>query len=554
MGVLLSVYSDKKFNEDQTLLVEQAVKLIESYGKKEVRCFQNDKVLIAQWDFNAYKQAAWLQNDTQIASLVGHPLISDNRTDDLQCLAESHLLSSNLSESEGAFCFVKYTPHNHHLTIATDPLGLRPFFVMEYKGLKIISSRVSVFKELGLELTANADALTEYATLGYYLLNHTPYLEVTCSYPSEIISLKPDEEQRSHYFDWVELAKQNLTMKQAVSNIDRAFKRCCDKYLSVDQNVISTLSGGLDSRTIATELRRRNANVKAFNFSRQKTQDLACAIAYAEHQSIDLDIIEVSDTQKASVEDRLGKHWQSELKNTPTNIERPQLSWSGNGGSVGIGLIYYSEPLYQAALTGDPEILVDAYLEQQYAYLPESIVEDAQQLQDNLRKNILKSLEPLSDLPLEKAYQLFLFLNDQHHHLSIPFEEITTFKMEFCLPMYSWKVLAAPLGLPVEEVRKHKFYLQWLHHSYPQATEVAWQAYPGHIPCPHPMPAIDQWQMASDKRTAASEVIATWKKAYRFKSHQLLKKSRISMLCILHLLGLKNARPQLNVVNKLIHW
>ena len=233
--------------------------------------------------------------------------------------------------------------------------------------------------------------------------------------------------------------------------------------MHTDKKVLSTLSGGLDSRLINCELLRQGVQLKSFNFSQSDSQDLYCAKQYASQNALKLEVVQVRDTQKLSVEQRLGKYWRKAHHNEYKTVSRPQISWSGNGGSVGLGAVCFMATLFM--LRQKKTILINSfklYLDQQYAYLPKSVVHNASALQQKLIDNLKLSFKPLAELLPEKAFQLFLLLNDQHHHLSIPNEQVREFKMEFFHPFYSWKVLQYPLAVSVEYVRKHRFYQRWL--------------------------------------------------------------------------------------------
>ena len=128
-------------------------------------------------------------------------------------------------------------------------------------------------------------------------------------------------------------------------------KQAVERYLGSDTSTISTLSGGLDSRTIATELQRRGVELECLNFSRNHSQDASYGQEFAAYHHIPLHSIRVTDTQELTVEQRLGKHWQSESFEYYDKLSRPRLFWSGNGGSVCVGQIYTGEAIVESMQT-----------------------------------------------------------------------------------------------------------------------------------------------------------------------------------------------------------
>lgn len=556
MSKFFAIFSKNGLTQSHKTLINSVLDHNSGLTPGSKKSFCDNNLFLQQVDYQQYQQPAWTQNDLQIATLVGHPMLSANRSQDLnQLFSADNNLFEQLSNAEGAFCFFNYDRVQKRVTVATDALGLRPFYFMEYDGGTIISTCLKTLQQLPLTLTMDQEGLVEFATLGYYLFDHTPYQEVKCAKPGQSLLLNTERDVTLFtYFDWLHLAQQSSDVNGAIKAIDKDFKAICEKYTSSDQSVLTTLSGGLDSRLIACELKRQNKQIFALNFSQNKTQDLFCAQAFANENDIDLEVIKVQDTQALSVEQRLGKHWRKPQHKHYNKVDRPQMAWSGNGGSVGLGVIYYSDPVYQAAKTQNVEKLVDAYLQQQYAYVPNSVVNQADASQLQLKQNLIKSFDSFGDLPLEKAYYLFLLLNDQHHHLAVPYENIDEYQMEFCLPIYSWKVLRHVLSLPIEETRRHKFYLTWLSRCYPEALTTPWQAYPGHIPCPIKLEGMDQWQINRQHLLTGKILFNTWKQLMAYRRHQLLNKSKLTILCVLHALGIKNAYSNINLAKKLTQW
>ena len=555
MAVIAGYIQFNELGKTEFHYINQLADVFNRYKKADVKRFDCDNGAIFHYDFDAYQQASWLQTESQIATLIGHPLLSSSRSDDLNTMANTASLNTCLQQCEGVFSFCQFNSQLDSLVLATDPLGLKPFYTLKTAQGLLFSTNLGLFKQLSIELESDAEALTELAVLGYPLLDHTPYKNIKCSYPGEILRFDASHGVvKQRYFDWVALAKQNFEVTDAIGGVTQAFRSVVTKAMHTDKKVLSTLSGGLDSRLINCELLRQGVELKSFNFSQSDSQDLYCAKQYASQNALKLEVVQVRDTQKLSVEQRLGKYWRKAHHNEYKTVSRPQISWSGNGGSVGLGAVFYGDAIYEAAKENNLDKLIQAYLDQQYAYLPKSVVHNASMLQQKLIDNLKLSFKPLAELPLEKAFQLFLLLNDQHHHLSIPNEQVCEFKMEFFHPFYSWKVLQYPLAVPVEYVRKHRFYQRWLKTSYPRAMLAPWQAYPGHMPCPIKVNYQSQWQFNNNNLMRFGELFKLWYKIMRFDRHQLIKRSHFTALCLLQLAHLKNAQPNIRIAQRFCQW
>ncbi|CCQ10725.1 asparagine synthase [Pseudoalteromonas luteoviolacea B = ATCC 29581] len=553
MAKLFGIYCASGLTQQYDFIIERFKAEERKSNGGAFTAVQERSVYLANLDYEAFGEQAFSQSASHVATLVGHPLLSSNRNRDLDQLNAS-FNDELLSECEGAFCFARFNKQTNCLDIATDALGVRPFYYLTYKDAFIFSTQFSLLKDFGLPLTCNEQGMMEYATLGYYLFEHTHYQEIACIGSGYRLQVSSAGLNKVKYFDWCALAKQTESLEAALNGLKTDLLTNVDKYLDKDTHVLTTLSGGLDSRLIACLLKHRNVHLSALNFSQHKTQDLYCAQAFATSQNIKLDVISVNDTQAKTIEDRLGEHWLNGQHPDYNKVTRPRLSWSGNGGSVGLGVIYYSDAVYQAALTQNVELLADAYLAQQFAYIPKSIIRDAEAMQATLKENIISSLKLFEGVPLEKAYYLFLLLNDQHHHLAIPFDKVDNYQMDFCLPFYSWKVLRHILSQPVSGVRKHQFYHEFLKFAFPEAVESPWQAYPGHIPCTLDKEGIDQWQIKRPKQFNASRVYDLLVRLFSSQHKRSVNLLSFSVIALLHSLGLKISNDKLKVVENMLKW
>lgn len=553
MAKLFGVFCASGLTKEHDFIIEKFVKEAHGKGQGEFNSSHFKQIYLAQVDYQGFGPSAFSQSDSQVAMLIGHPLLSCDRIADLKLLNQNYS-DDVLSECDGVFCFAKYNQVSNCLDIATDALGIRPFYYMYYAGAFIFSTQFSLLKSLGIELTSDQQGMMEYATLGYYLLDHTHYQEISCIPAGYRLQVSSTGTCRYKYFDWQNLAQEGEYYQGALEGLKNDLEHNVAKYLADDRHVVTTLSGGLDSRLVTCLLKHKKVDISALNFSQFQTQDLSCAKAFAESQNVDLDVIQVTDTQSKTIEDRLGEHWRRDVHPRYSNVSRPRLAWSGNGGSVGLGVIYYSERVYNAALTQDVEHLVDAYLNQQLAYIPKSIIRDAEHMQKALRANLIQSLEQFKGLPLEKAYYLFLLLNDQHHHLATPFDKVDEYQMDFCLPFYSWKVLRHVLSQPVSRVRKHRFYHDFLHYAYPHALKVPWQAYPEHIPCHLLREGIDQWHIERPKQYSAGKVYGLFANLFFSPHRQLVNMSAFSFVVLIHSLGLKVYNDKLKIIESLLKW
>jgi hypothetical protein len=85
--------------------------------------------------------------------------------------------------------------------------------------------------------------------------------------------------------------------------------------------------------------------------------------------------------------------------------------------------------------------------------------------------------------------------HDQRRHLGLHFEDVDLHRLEFHLPFYDADVITLVAAAPADYGVGHRLYNAALPYFPEMVSAVAWQTYPGHEPCPIPLPqdAIDQW-------------------------------------------------------------
>ncbi|PSW16442.1 galactosyl transferase [Photobacterium rosenbergii] len=521
--------------------------------------FSDSSLFLCHVDYQCFGKPAKADNERSFAVTAGHPLLSQCVQHDLETLTDSASPEKLLLEGEGTFCVFHYQKEPQILSIYTDSLAIRPFYFMHYQGAVVFSTCLRIFPELGVPLDNNLETLTEIATLGYPLASKTPYNQVIASRPGEMVEISNPklmdasvDIKRRRYFSWANADIAPCSLEEGVARLDIGFKQAVERYLGSDTSTISTLSGGLDSRTIATELQRRGVELECLNFSRNHSQDASYGQEFAAHHHIPLHSIRVTDTQELTVEQRLGKHWQSECFEYYDKLSRPRLFWSGNGGSVCVGQIYTSEAIVKACEQEDLEQLVDCYLEQQMAYIPHRLIKQGAMYQQRLRENIIDSFREYAHLPLLKAYQLFLWENDQHHHVALPFEDMDLFQLDFCLPYYSKSVLKAMFAMDTQWALKHGIYMEWLQQCYPQALQTPWQTYPGHIPCPIDVdkPKASQWQFSLPTKTK-NQLLREGFSTIFSENATVFNRSVLGVQCLLTALRLYDCTPGLTMVKRM---
>jgi hypothetical protein len=144
---------------------------------------------------------------------------------------------------------------------------------------------------------------------------------------------------------------------------------------------------------------------------------------------------------------------------------------------------------------------------------------------------------------------LFLMHNDQRRHLTDYYENIDLRRVELHLPFFDADFLQAIYSAPIDGFLRHRLYNRWLQTFLPAIHEVPWQAYPGHEPCPLPVPEGLRYQWddhfsrdieREQRQKAAQEGIALLRDK-AFPAH-LLNRKRLWLMVMAMRLGMLDAR------------
>ncbi len=475
----------------------------------EILSFKNNRVFLAKIDIGAYVECG-IQVDPgcSVSMLAGEPLFATNdgkefrtRTQDLELLHEAWDRENwkFLKKADGVFCGIHYQPNKHRLTLIADKLCIRSLYYWEGKEYIVFATALRILEGISIvPKVMDLRAIAEIASLGYALGTRTPYVNIFLLKAAEIVQFSDDTAVHSQYWRWDRIPQSKQPESELLMQTYRNFTWAIARRLRLDTATVAFLSGGLDSRCVVAALRSRNVTVYTFNFSRPGTQDQLLGAEFGRkvgsiHKEVAWGIEAKWSMMMASA--------LNELSSSATwPIQRPKLVWSGDGGSVGLGHVYMSQVIVNLMRDGKLELTIKTFIDQQKAELVKGI----------LKANIVTGLsgilesgirDELNDIHCDdpaRSFHIFLLLNDQRRHLSSHFEDIDLHRIEFHLPFYDSELLSSILECPVDSCLGHLFYTKWLKLFSPVVTLVPWQAYPGHEPCPLPIPQGLRYQWQPD--------------------------------------------------------
>jgi asparagine synthase (glutamine-hydrolysing) len=522
------------------------------------RCeIHNGPFFLAKVDIGAFGANALLHDDGgSVTAVAGEPLIDSgdgdqswNRSKDVALLHPLLLAecTAGLQRSSGTFCGVHFNAERGHLSLFVDKVGVRPLYVwvgpqfaVFSTALRILEAVADVPKELDVR------GVTEISAFNFALADRTPYSGIRMLRAAEIIRIADGAAVSETYCRWDDLAENPTPPEQLV-------KKCYEEFVAAikrRQRGVSVaaafLSGGLDSRVIVGGLHAAGCDVHTVNYAPDGSQDQVFAKLIADKLGVSYSQLH---TNAANVAQGYRKtavaEWIKDVFSKVNTSGCPPLFWSGDGGSVALGHVYLSRPIFDAMQRGDTggaiELLkcnvstriITRKERAAFAKLP--------------ALGVREELQQICCADPGRAFHLFLMFNDQRRHLTQHFEDIDLERIEFQLPFFDGNFLETILRAPSEPFLQHRFYLEWLEEFPNQLSSVAWQAYPGHMPCPLPIPPglKLQWKTYYDKQMYRQMELASADDGKQMLSaphfpHHLLSHAALTLATWVTRLGWRN--------------
>lgn len=408
--------------------------------------------------------------------------------------------------SSGTFCAAFYDPDRATGHLIADRLGLRPLYYGVAPDFVYFASALRVLEALDAwPKSLDVRALAEITGFGYPFGAGTPYAGIKMLLPCEVLSIRRHEVSSSRYFDWGSIQPREFSETDALVATYRTFRQAIRRRLRRDRTTFAYLSGGLDSRCVVAALRSEGVRTYTFNFSLKNTQDQVFALQYAQgcgaiHQELPT---EPGPDWSAVMADA----WAASSNRRVADAEHPQLVWTGEGGSVGLGHVYISPEIVEQLRAGDWDGAIATFLRQQSKKLLTRILkpEIAASMEGLLHSRLLAELLAIRQRDPVRSLYIFLNLNGPRRHLVNHFETIDQHRLEFQLPFYDSELLEHLTALPAEPFLYHRFYVKWLRHFDAGVLKVPWQAYPGHVRSPQAIAfdLPDQWNAKASKEHQA---------------------------------------------------
>jgi asparagine synthase (glutamine-hydrolysing) len=444
-------------------------------------------------------------------ALAGEGIDGWTREDDVAALHADLAAGSwqVLSACRGTHCGVHFNAVERTLALFVDQAGVRPLYVWVGEKFAVFATALRILKAVPqVPKKFDVRGVAEIASFGYPLGERTAFEGIWTLKAGEAMRIAAGRAERQPYMRWD-------IPQQATFDSATAVAACYDQFISALKRrqrhapiAAAFLSGGLDSRVIVGGLAAIGAEVHTVNYAPDDTQDQVFATMVANllgtvHTQVQTTAGNVQQGyRKNAVLQWMNSEFPAEMK------DRPQLMWSGDGGSVALGHVYLTRPIFEAMKSGDAAKAITLFSPS----LPARIIAVSQQqtIPGLSHSGALEEIAAIDCADQGRRFHLFLMFNDQRRHLSAHFEDIDLERIEFQLPFFDARFLETILRMPSEPYLQHRFYMDWLAKFPNGLNAVPWQAYPGHVQCTLPTPPglKYQWESYYDKKMAREMKLA----------------------------------------------
>lgn len=479
-------------------------------------------VTIVKASVGAYVDMGALQDESGIAVVAGKCLLSetiplepadcrDRELSHLRAAVRPEEQRSLLRRSRGTFAIAMYEAGSRTLLLATDRLGVRPVYFAKVPEGLVFSTSLSAISGSGMvPVEVDHQGFSERLHLGYCLDDRTEIAGVKVLRGGEALRATESGAAREQYFDLLDCAEGRQSKAADPGRVFRAFTDAVKVRLGSDSSAVAFLSGGLDSRAVCAALRESGAELTTISYGVPGSQDCAfgelmAARLGARHHVVPQSHLDVGDSHsKRSVLPALLAEGRER------ECGPPRMIWSGDGGSVGLGMVYLSDDATSAAERKGRLLPAMQIVQPPSAYLGAFRNATRARLEALLAEGLVNEEERLAPLQPLLALYLFLMRNDQRRHLHAHYDRVLDGGIDLQLPFFDADFVELMVEEPLSHYLRHVGYMEFLARFSQPVLEVPWQAYPGHVGCSLPLPADLTYQWGGRRNP---HLVKQWRNA-----------------------------------------
>jgi asparagine synthase (glutamine-hydrolysing) len=403
-----------------------------------------------------------------------------------------HYFASLLQGMEAMSSIWWWNHRARQLSLAADPVGARPFYYVQDKNIILLSSALWLLEACPwIDHSLDEAALLQRIALGYCLNGATPYRAIHRLQGGTKVLLfqgAPERAQTQRWHHWDRVATDRRPLDAQLDEIQHYFMHAIARQDDGVRIPVAALSGGLDTRTVIAGLIAAKRTPSCLTFTWRKSLDGTIATDFAAAAQLAQQVVIVPRPLDEPFLVKSGK--------ALAPVGKAVRLWTGYGGSVGAGYVHSNPAAVMFARAGDSAATARALLRAKGVGISAFLFgkSKTRRLTVQLEDQLIAILEAHQPDDPGRCIQTYLLENQEPEQLRALSENADLLGFDVAAPFYDPQLLTKWLAVPLDGAMQHQAYVQWMQRLPKVVRSVPWQAYPGHVQSPLPLPKqSDQW-------------------------------------------------------------
>lgn len=230
--------------------------------------------------------------------LKGHKFLVNNDPEFILHLYEEYKenFGEKLKGLNGIFLFAIYDTRAHKLIICNDRYGFKLLYCCDRGDYLLFASEIkAILQDKSFTRSVDLEAMTEFFSFGYVLGDKTLVEGVKLLPPASIFNYSNGKMEIKQYWNWNRIKKIGISDEDEILNeLGRLWLQAVERRVHGDVRIGLSLSGGLDSRAIASAISHKHYPIHAVTFGRKGCDDYKIAKKVCEKLGIEHHFVEIT--------------------------------------------------------------------------------------------------------------------------------------------------------------------------------------------------------------------------------------------------------------------
>jgi asparagine synthase (glutamine-hydrolysing) len=391
-------------------------------------------------------------------------------------------LAKWLLDTDGDFVIVIKPKNRSRIYIINDVLGRLPLYYYKRDGKLFVSREMQFIINLIEDNKFDRMAIAQYLLFGYSLGKRTLFEDINRLKPASIIKIDLKHSDIKfddvYQFNFDQKKNAKISFKENIKNLVELFTEACKNRTNSNDKNIVTLSGGLDSRTVAAGLHRNKIpffGATYMDFNKTAESDVRIAKELADVFNIQWKLFSLNPPQGKDILELLKiknglnylgmgfiiPFYKNLIKTYGSNI----IIFSGDGGDKVL------PDLRPSSNPNNLNDLVNNVITDNQIYSLNDVAALTKIDKQEIISELKQELQDYPEQDLKQKYIHFLVFERGFKWL-FEGEDRNRFYFWSTSPFYSVKFFNYAMNCPDNMKNKYKLYREFLIELSPDASEV----------------------------------------------------------------------------------